>query len=149
MIADAVVFLLKAEGRLREQCAKPQFGFRLLLRKGRRCAMGWSHGAGSVEVKTCALSDAARVRRAFPDSAFGSGGSGSPRRGTAAVASGNTVKQTTAMAFNTHITRHPGYVQVEVVGPTSIGDFVALISTVGQETVYWSDRREASNSRVP
>lgn len=45
------------------------------------------------------------------------------------------------MAFNTHITRHPGYVQVEVAGPTSIGDFVALISTVGQETVYWSDRR--------
>lgn len=45
------------------------------------------------------------------------------------------------MAFTTHITRHPGYVQVEVGGPTSIGDFVALISTVGQETVYWSDRR--------
>jgi hypothetical protein len=134
-----VVFLLDAEGRLPEQCAKPKFGFRLLLRKGRRCAMGWSHGAGSEEVRTCALSDAARLRGAVPDSAGGSENSGSPA--AAAVAAGNKVKQTTAIAFTTHIIRYPGYVQVEVAGPSSIGDFVALIATVGQGTVYRSDRR--------
>lgn len=45
------------------------------------------------------------------------------------------------MAFTKRVTRHPGYVEVHVAGPTSIRDFVELISTVGQETVYWSDRR--------
>jgi hypothetical protein len=45
------------------------------------------------------------------------------------------------MAFITRVTRHPGYVQVQVAGPTSIRDFVDLVGTVGQETVYWSDRR--------
>ncbi|MDB5941863.1 MAG: hypothetical protein JWQ13_1429 [Ramlibacter sp.] len=45
------------------------------------------------------------------------------------------------MAFTTRITRHPGYVQVQVAGPTSIRDFVELVSTVGQETVFWSDRK--------
>ena len=45
------------------------------------------------------------------------------------------------MAFTTRITRFPDYVQVHVSGPTSIRDFVELISTVGQETVYWSDRK--------
>lgn len=45
------------------------------------------------------------------------------------------------MAFTTKITRHAGYVRVGVAGPTSIRDFVELVSTVGQETVYWSDRR--------
>ena len=45
------------------------------------------------------------------------------------------------MAFTTQVTRLPAYVRVQVAGPTSIGAFVELISTVGQETVYWSDRR--------
>jgi hypothetical protein len=45
------------------------------------------------------------------------------------------------MAFTTRITRHPGYVEVQVAGPTSIRDFVELVSTVGQETVFWSDRK--------
>ncbi len=45
------------------------------------------------------------------------------------------------MAFTTRITRFPDYVKVHVAGPTSIKDFVDLISTVGQETVYWSDRK--------
>lgn len=45
------------------------------------------------------------------------------------------------MAFTTQVTRLPAYVRVDVSGPTSIGAFVELISTVGQETVYWSDRR--------
>lgn len=45
------------------------------------------------------------------------------------------------MAFTTRVVRLPAYVRVDVAGPTSIRDFVELISTVGQETVYWSDRR--------
>ena len=45
------------------------------------------------------------------------------------------------MAFTTRISRLPGYVLVHVAGPTSIKDFVELISTVGLETVYWSDRK--------
>lgn len=45
------------------------------------------------------------------------------------------------MAFTTQVTRHPGYVQVNVAGPASIHDFVELVGTVGQETVFWSDRR--------
>jgi len=45
------------------------------------------------------------------------------------------------MAFTTQISRFPGYVRVHVAGPNSIRDFVELISTIGQETVYWSDRR--------
>ena len=45
------------------------------------------------------------------------------------------------MAFTTQVTRLPGYVRVHVMGPASIRDFVDLISTIGQETVYWSDRR--------
>ena len=45
------------------------------------------------------------------------------------------------MAFTTQVVRLPAYVRVDVAGPTSIRDFVELISTVGQETVYWSDRR--------
>jgi hypothetical protein len=45
------------------------------------------------------------------------------------------------MAFTTQITRFPGYVRVHVAGPNSIRDFVELVSTIGQETVYWSDRR--------
>ncbi len=45
------------------------------------------------------------------------------------------------MAFTTRIIRFPDFVQVHVAGPTSIKDFVDLISTVGQETVYWSDRK--------
>lgn len=47
----------------------------------------------------------------------------------------------TSMAFTTQVIRQPGYVRVNVAGPTSIRDFVELISTVGQETVFWSDRR--------
>jgi hypothetical protein len=46
-----------------------------------------------------------------------------------------------AMSFNTRIVRFPGYVQVQVEGPNSIGDFVDLVTNVGQETVFWSDRR--------
>lgn len=45
------------------------------------------------------------------------------------------------MAFTTRVTRHPGYVQLQVAGPNSIRDFIELVSTVGQETVYWSDRK--------
>jgi hypothetical protein len=45
------------------------------------------------------------------------------------------------MAFTTQVNRFPGYVRVQVAGPASIREFVELISTVGQETVYWSDRR--------
>ena len=45
------------------------------------------------------------------------------------------------MAFTTRVTRFPDYVRVHVAGPTSIKDFVELISTVGQETVFWSDRK--------
>lgn len=45
------------------------------------------------------------------------------------------------MAFTTRITRLPGYVHLHVAGPASLKDFVELISTVGQETVYWSDRK--------
>lgn len=46
-----------------------------------------------------------------------------------------------SMTFKTDITRPPGLVQVHVGGPTSIRDFVELVSAVGEETVYWSDRR--------
>lgn len=45
------------------------------------------------------------------------------------------------MAFSTRVTRLPGYVRVSVAGPTSIKDFVEMVSTVGQETVFWSDRK--------
>ena len=45
------------------------------------------------------------------------------------------------MAFTTQLTRLPAYVRVQVAGPASIREFVELISTIGQETVYWSDRR--------
>ncbi len=45
------------------------------------------------------------------------------------------------MAFTTQVIRHPGYVRVNAAGPTSIRDFVELIATIGQETVFWSDRR--------
>ena len=45
------------------------------------------------------------------------------------------------MPFKTRINRRSGYVEVQVTGPNSIKDFVELISTVGQETVYWSDRK--------
>jgi hypothetical protein len=45
------------------------------------------------------------------------------------------------MALSTQVTRLPGYVRVQVEGPASIREFVALVSTIGQETVYWSDRR--------
>ena len=45
------------------------------------------------------------------------------------------------MAFTTQVTRFPGYVRVQVAGPNSIRECVELISTIGQETVYWSDRR--------
>jgi SpoIIAA-like len=45
------------------------------------------------------------------------------------------------MALTTQVTRLPGYVRVQVSGPASIREFVELISTIGQETVFWSDRR--------
>lgn len=45
------------------------------------------------------------------------------------------------MALTTQVTRLPGYVRVQVAGPASIREFVELIATIGQETVYWSDRR--------
>lgn len=45
------------------------------------------------------------------------------------------------MAFTTQLTRLAGYVRVQVAGPASIREFVELVSTIGQETVYWSDRR--------
>jgi hypothetical protein len=45
------------------------------------------------------------------------------------------------MALTTQLTRFPGYVRLQVSGPASIREFVELVSTIGQETVYWSDRR--------
>ena len=45
------------------------------------------------------------------------------------------------MALTTQVSRFPGYVRVEVAGPASIREFVELVSTIGQETVFWSDRR--------
>jgi hypothetical protein len=45
------------------------------------------------------------------------------------------------MALSTQVTRLPGYVRIHVSGPASIREFVELVSTIGQETVYWSDRR--------
>lgn len=45
------------------------------------------------------------------------------------------------MAFTTQLTRFPGYVRLQVAGPSSIREFVELISTIGKETVYWLDRR--------
>lgn len=45
------------------------------------------------------------------------------------------------MALTTQVTRLPGYVRVHVSGPASIRGFVELVSTIGQETVFWSDRR--------
>jgi hypothetical protein len=45
------------------------------------------------------------------------------------------------MALSTQLTRFPGYVRLQVAGPASIRDFVELVATIGQETVYWSDRR--------
>ena len=45
------------------------------------------------------------------------------------------------MAFTTRVTRLPGYVKIHVAGPNSMRDCVELVATVGQETVYWSDRR--------
>lgn len=45
------------------------------------------------------------------------------------------------MAFTIQLTRAPGYVRVQVAGPASIREFVELVSTIGRETVYWSDRR--------
>jgi hypothetical protein len=45
------------------------------------------------------------------------------------------------MALTTQLTRFPGYVRMQVAGPASFPEFVELIGTIGQETVYWSDRR--------
>jgi hypothetical protein len=45
------------------------------------------------------------------------------------------------MAFITRITRLPGYVLVHVAGPSSIKDFVDLITAVAEDTVLWSDRK--------
>jgi hypothetical protein len=45
------------------------------------------------------------------------------------------------MPFTTELTRFPGYVRLQVAGPSSIREFVELVSTIGKETVYWSDRR--------
>jgi hypothetical protein len=58
-----------------------------------------------------------------------------------AVASTQLVNASRFMPFKTTIKRQPGYVQVEVAGPNGIKDFVDLIATVGQETLYWSDRK--------
>ena len=45
------------------------------------------------------------------------------------------------MPFRTKLSRLSGYVQIQVTGSNCLRDFVELIATVGQETVYWSDRR--------
>lgn len=45
------------------------------------------------------------------------------------------------MALTTQLTRFPGYVRLQVSGPASLPEFVNLIATIGQETIYWSDRR--------
>lgn len=45
------------------------------------------------------------------------------------------------MPFKIRVSRQSGYVHVHVDGPSCIKDFVELISSVGQETALWSDRR--------
>jgi hypothetical protein len=52
------------------------------------------------------------------------------------------------MALTTQVTRLPGYVRVQVAGPASIREFVELVSTIGQETVFWSDRRVLVDLRL-
>jgi hypothetical protein len=52
------------------------------------------------------------------------------------------------MALTTQVTRLPAYVRVQVAGPASIREFVELVSTIGQETVFWSDRRVLVDLRL-
>lgn len=45
------------------------------------------------------------------------------------------------MAFHISISRFPGFVELGVSGQADIRNFVEMVETVEQETVYWSDRR--------
>ncbi|HSI55106.1 MAG TPA: STAS/SEC14 domain-containing protein [Ramlibacter sp.] len=45
------------------------------------------------------------------------------------------------MGFAVSLTRFTQYVQVAVAGPAAMKSFVELVETMGQETLFWSDRR--------
>lgn len=45
------------------------------------------------------------------------------------------------MGFAVSITRFTQYVQVAVEGPASIKSFVELVSQLGQDTLFWADRK--------
>jgi hypothetical protein len=45
------------------------------------------------------------------------------------------------MLFTVSTTRFSEYVQVEVAGPSSLKNFVEMVSAFAAETLYWSDRR--------
>ena len=45
------------------------------------------------------------------------------------------------MGFAVSITRFTRYVQVTVQGPASIKSFVEMIDKLGQDTVFWADRK--------
>jgi hypothetical protein len=45
------------------------------------------------------------------------------------------------MLFTVSTTRFSEYVQVEVAGPSSLKNFVEMVSAFSAETLYWSDRR--------
>jgi hypothetical protein len=45
------------------------------------------------------------------------------------------------MLFTVSTTRFSQYVQVEVGGPSSLKNFVEMVSAFAGETLYWSDRR--------
>jgi hypothetical protein len=45
------------------------------------------------------------------------------------------------MLFTVSTTRFSQYVQLEVAGPSSLKNFVEMVSAFSGETMYWSDRR--------
>lgn len=51
------------------------------------------------------------------------------------------------MSFTISTTRFPEYVQLTVSGTADLRNFVELVDTAEQETVYWSDRRLLADLR--
>lgn len=51
------------------------------------------------------------------------------------------------MSFTISTTRFPEYVQLTVSGTADLRNFVELVETAEQETVYWSDRRLLADLR--
>ncbi|MGZ5194456.1 MAG: STAS/SEC14 domain-containing protein [Ramlibacter sp.] len=45
------------------------------------------------------------------------------------------------MLFTVSTTRFSQYVQLEVAGPSSLKNFVEMVSAFSGDTLYWSDRR--------